>query len=162
MFISFLQLKHMIGFTHNVKWFFNHIYRLSKRKFSMARRNATKTPLKHRFKISIFQLSPCCSLISHFNLYGLPVIRTNESCDRTAPHYSTSSGSFRPKTISDRDSSRSAQIKFVMGLRQTAFSGNNFDFGTSIKDKRTVSEYHSQNYCQRVLHSKRLRRSVKI
>ena len=80
----------------------------------------------------------------------------------TAPHYSTSSGSFRSKTISARDSSRSAQIKFLMGLRRTAFSGNNFDFGTSIEVKRTVSEYHNQNYCQRVLHSKRLRRSVKI
>ena len=27
---------------------------------------------------------------------------------------------------------------------QTAFSGNNFDFGTSIEDKRTVSEYYNQ------------------
>ena len=69
----------------------------------------------------------------------------------TAPHYSTSSGSFRPKTISARASSRSAQIKFLMGLRQTAFSGNNFDFGASIEIKRTVSEYHNLNYCRRVV-----------
>ena len=28
---------------------------------------------------------------------------------------------------------------------KTAFSGNNFDFGTSIEVKRSVSEYHNQN-----------------
>ena len=33
---------------------------------------------------------------------------------------------------------------------QTAFSGNNFDFGTSIEDKRTVTEYHNQT---NVIHS---------
>ena len=34
---------------------------------------------------------------------------------------------------------------------QTAFSGNNFDFGTSIKDKRTVTECHNQT---NVIHSR--------
>ena len=34
---------------------------------------------------------------------------------------------------------------------QTAFSCNNFDFGTSIKDKRTVTEYHNQT---NVIHSR--------
>ena len=34
---------------------------------------------------------------------------------------------------------------------QTAFSGYNFDFGTSIEDKRTASEYHNQT---NVLHSR--------
>ena len=34
---------------------------------------------------------------------------------------------------------------------QTAFSGNNFDFGTSIEDKRTVTEYHNQT---NVIHSR--------
>ena len=34
---------------------------------------------------------------------------------------------------------------------QTALSGNNFDFGTSIEDKRTVTEYHNQT---NVIHSR--------
>ena len=34
---------------------------------------------------------------------------------------------------------------------QTAFSGNNFDFGTSVEDKRTVTEYHNQT---NVIHSR--------
>ena len=97
----------------------------------------------------------------HFNLYGLPVLCTSESCYCTAPHCRTDSGLYRPKTISAWDSS--AQIIFYWGSSgRTAFSGNNFDFGTSIEVKRTVSEYHNQNYCQRVLHSKGLQRSVKI
>ena len=44
-------------------------------------------------------------------------------------------------TISSQDSS--AEI-ILLGLFGTAFSGNNFDFGTSIEVKRTVSEYHNQ------------------
>ena len=47
----------------------------------------------------------------------------------------------------------SAQNHFGPGLlsqnhlffyTETAFSGNNFDFGTSIEEKMTVSEYHNQ------------------
>ena len=40
--------------------------------------------------------------------------------------------------------------------------GNNFDFGTRIEVKTTVSEYHNQNYCQKVLQSKGMRGSIKI
>ena len=36
------------------------------------------------------------------------------------------------------------QPKSFVFYTETAFSGNNFDFGTSIEEKMTVSEYHNQ------------------
>ena len=73
-------------------------------------------------------------------------------CSGTKALPRCTAGSFRPKTTSARDSSAQI-ICFLYGgfSGQTAFSGNNFDFGTSIEDKRTVTEYHNQT---NVIHSR--------
>ena len=51
--------------------------------------------------------------------------------------------------------------RFLLRLRGTAFSGNIFEFGTSIEFKKTAKSTII-NYCQRVLHSKGLHWSTKI
>ena len=43
-----------------------------------------------------------------------------------------------------------AQI-ILLRLLGTAFSGNNFDFGTCIEVERTISEYHNQLLPERVM-----------
>ena len=80
----------------------------------------------------------------------MPVLRTNVSSGMkalTAPHCRVilAQNHFGPKLLSPN------HFFFIWELLgQTAFSVNNFDFGTSIKDKRTVSEYHNET---NMLHS---------
>ena len=74
----------------------------------------------------------------------------------TALHFS---GSFRPKTISARNSSGQLVCFYRGSSDRTAFFGNNYDLGTSIEVEMTVSEYHNQ---KRVLHSKGLQGNIKI
>ena len=82
---------------------------------------------------------------------GIPVLRTTVWSGMkalTAPHCQPDhfgAKPFRPGTPQPKS--------FVFtGVPWTAFSGNDFYFGTSIEVKRTLSEYHNQ---KRVLHSAR-------
>ena len=82
--------------------------------------------------------------------YGLPVLRTTAWSGMkavTAPHCCTAvPGHFGPKPLRPGTPDRPKSICFYWGSSgRTAFSGNNFDFGTSIEVKRTVSEYCNQN-----------------
>ena len=91
--------------------------------------------------------------VGHVIFYGNPVLRINRTAPRVAQVLCTVS--FRPKPYWPRTPRPKL---FLLGLLGTAFSGNNFGFGTSIEVKRITTIY----YCQRVLHSKGLRGSFKI
>ena len=61
------------------------------------------------------------------------------------------SGSFRLKPFRPGLPRPKSNLFYWGSLGQSAFSGNKFDFGTIVEVKRTVREYHNQNYCQRML-----------
>ena len=81
----------------------------------------------------------------------------------TAPHRTTApvSGHFDPKPFRTGTPRDPPKLNFKWGSAEL-HSLAIILTGTSIEVKRTISKYHNQNYCQRVLHSKRLRRTVKI
>ena len=90
---------------------------------------------------------------------GIPVLRTivwSGMKALAAPHCGIDPGKFGPKPF--RPGTPQPKLFVFTGVPRagTAFSGNNinFDFGTSIDVKRTVSKYHNH---KRVLNSKGLR-----
>ena len=87
-------------------------------------------------------------LFSVVFFFGLPVLRPTVWSTMkavTAPHCRTAiAGMFGPKPLRPGTPDRPKSICFYWGSScRTAFSGINFDFGTSVK--RTVSEYCNQN-----------------
>ena len=81
----------------------------------------------------------------------------------TAPHCRTDPGQFGQKPF--RPGTPQPKLFVFTGVPRvgTAFSGNNinFDFGTSIEVKRTVSEYHIKD-CEGVSNLKGMPGSTTI